>query len=188
LKVLTLQGGARKKGNTATVLSWIEAELVSQGHEVQSVTLQDKNIKGCLACGKCKETTDVPGCIQKDDAIEILDKMVAADLTLFTSPLYFWGLAGPLKSFIDRTYSLYTNYHKPDHASLVQGQRQAILVTGAGPYDNNVEPVFIAFDRLQGPHMAQKAGELFIGRCTTADELGEDIKAQAVAFASQITN
>jgi multimeric flavodoxin WrbA len=188
LKVLTLQGGARKKGNTATVLGWVETELISQGHEVESITLQDKNIKGCLACRKCKETMDVPGCIQKDDATEILDKMVAADLILFTSPLYFWGLAGPLKSLIDRTYSFYTNYHKPDHASLVQGKRQAILVTGAGPHDNNVEPVLIAFDRLQGPLISQKAGELFIGGCTTAEELGEDVKAQAVAFASQITN
>lgn len=186
MKILTLQGGARKKGNTATILGWIEEELTAAGHEVQAVTLQDKNIKGCLACMKCKEKPEVVGCIQKDDAGELLESMVGADLVLFTSPLYFWGLAGPLKSFIDRTYSLYVDYHKPGHASLVEGQRQALLVTGAGPYDNNAEPVFTAFGRLQNPHMAVNAGELFIGGCTTSDQLGDDAKNQAIEFARKI--
>jgi multimeric flavodoxin WrbA len=186
MKILTLQGGARKKGNTATILSWIEDELTTTGHELQSVTLQDKNIKGCLACMKCKDKPEVVGCVQKDDAGAILESMVEADLVLFTSPLYFWGLAGPLKSLIDRTYSLYVDYHKPGHASLVKGQKQALLVTGAGPYDNNAEPVFTAFGRLQNPHMSENAGELFIGGCTSPDQLGEDVKKKAIEFARKI--
>lgn len=186
MKILTLQGGARKKGNTATVLSWVKQELLSLGHDVTSITLQDKDIRGCLACGKCKETIDGVACIQKDDAIAILDEMVKADLVLFTSPLYFWGLAGPLKSLIDRTYSLYIDYHKPTHASLVEGQRQALLVTGGGPYENNAEPVFTAFSRLQAPHMATKSGELYIGRCSGPDQLDDSVREQAVGFARQI--
>jgi multimeric flavodoxin WrbA len=188
MNILTLQGGARKKGNTATVLSWVKDELQSLGHDIQSVTLQNKNIKGCLGCGKCKEKTDGVGCIQKDDATEILNQMVAADLVLFTSPLYFWGIAGPLKSFIDRTYSLYVNHYQPDHDSLVKGQRQALLVTGAGPYDNNAEPVFTAFGRLQDPHMAINSGELFIGSCSTPDKLSNEVKVKAVEFARKIVS
>lgn len=188
MKVLTLQGGARKKGNTATVLGWVEEELTSMGHEVESLFLQNKTIKGCLACMKCKDTVEEVGCIQKDDAIEILEKMATAELVIFTSPLYFWGLAGPLKTLIDRTYSLYINYHQPDHASLVEGQRQALLVTGGGPFDNNAEPVFTAFDRLQRPHKAIKTGELYIGGCTTPENLDSSIKEQAVAFAHNIVS
>lgn len=186
MKVLTLQGGARRKGNTATILGWVEAELKAKGHQVDSVTLQDKTIKGCLACGKCKEVPDGVGCIQKDDAIEILEKMTGADLVVFSSPLYFWGLAGPIKSFIDRTYSLYENFHQPNHASLVEGQRQALLVTGGGPFENNAEATFTAFDRLQNPHMAVKAGELFIGGCTTPENLSDEVKQKALKFAEQI--
>ena len=188
MKVLSLQGGARKKGNTATVLGWVEEELATMGHEVEAITLQDKNINGCLACGKCKEDPKIVGCIQKDDANEILQKMVEAGVVIFSSPLYFWGLAGPLKSFIDRTYSLYVDYHKPGHASLVEGQRQALLVTGAGAYENNAEPVFIAFDHLQSPHKAVKAGELYIGSCTTPENFDSFIKDQAVLFARGIVS
>ncbi len=186
MKILMLHGGARKKGNTATAAGWMEEEFISAGHEVESISLFDKDINGCLACAKCKDIPDKVGCIQKDDAAEILDKMVAADLVVFTSPLYFWGLAGPLKTFIDRTYSLYIDYHKPTHTSLVEGQRQALLVTGAGPYENNAEPVFTAFNRLQSPHKAVKAGELYLGRCTTPDNFDAATREQVLDFAREI--
>lgn len=186
MKIIMLHGGARKKGNTATVAGWVKNELSSQGHTVESIHLFDKNIKGCLACSKCKDTPDKVGCIQNDDAVEILEKMVASDLVIFTSPLYFWGLAGPLKTFIDRTYSLYVDYHKPTHDSLVEGQRQALLVTGGGPYENNADPVFFAFNRLQAPHKAVKAGELYIGKCSTPDKLSTVDQEQAIAFARDI--
>ena len=186
MKVIILLGGARRTGNTATASKWVEDELLSMGHEVESIHLFNKNIMGCLACGKCKETPDEVACVQKDDALEILEKMASSDLVVFTSPLYFWGLAGPLKTFIDRTYSLYVDYHKPTHRSLVEGQRQALLVTGGGAYENNAEPVFIAFDRLQKPHKAVKAGELFLGKCSKPENMDESVKEQVLDFAREI--
>ena len=186
MKIITLQGSPRKKGNTAKVLSWVEEELVTLGHDVESIFLNAKNLKGCLACGKCKENADIVGCIQKDDIPEILEKMTQAELVIFASPLYFWGVSAQLKAVIDRTYSLYVDYHQPGHASLVDGQRQALLVTGAGPYDNNAEAAFTAFGRLQSPHKAVNAGELFIGSCSTPDKLDGSIKDKAVAFANKI--
>lgn len=186
MKIIALQGSPRKKGNTAKVLSWIEDELLALDHDVESIFLNEKNLKGCLACGKCKEKPDTVGCIQKDDISEILEKMIKADLVIFASPLYFWGVSAPLKTVIDRTYSLYVDYHQPGHSSLVDGQRQALLVTGAGPYENNAEATFTAFGRLQSPHKALNAGELFIGLCSTPDKLGDSIKDKAVAFAHKI--
>lgn len=186
MNVLTLHGGARKKGNTVTAANVVEKELKAMGHDVESIFLFEKDIKPCLACGKCKEQPETVSCIQKDDACDILEKMAAADLVLLTSPLYFWGLAGPLKTFIDRTFSLYTDYHKPTHASLVDGQRQALLVTGGGPYENNAEPVFTAFTRLQSPHKAVKAGELYLGKCTTPEKLLEDYTDTLKQFAATL--
>ncbi len=53
MKVTVLQGSARKKGNTARVLTWVEDELVDLGHDVDNIYLHSKNLKGCLGCGKC---------------------------------------------------------------------------------------------------------------------------------------
>ncbi len=188
MKVIALQGSPRKNGNTAKVLSWVEEELTALGHDVETIFLNSKNLKGCLGCGKCKEKPDTVGCIQTDDIPEILEKMTKAELVIFASPLYFWGVTSQLKSVIDRTYSLYVDYHKPGHASLVEGQRQALLVTGGGGFDNNADATFTAFGRVQRPHKAVKAGELFIGSCSTPDALGSSVQQQAVDFARKIVS
>jgi len=187
MKIVALQGSPRPKSNTAKILSWMVEELHSLDHKVEVIQLVSKNINGCLACAKCKEEPEKIGCIQKDDASEILVRMVAADLVIFASPLYFWGVTAQMKALIDRTYSLYVNFHQPNHASLVKGQRQALLMTGGGGYDNNAEAAFTAFGRLQNPHMAVNAGELFIGACSTPEKLNATTKEKAVAFAREIT-
>jgi multimeric flavodoxin WrbA len=186
MKVLCLQGSARKNGNTARVLGWVEEELGRLGHEVTSVYLNAKDLNGCTGCARCKEVPDEVGCVQTDDIPEILVQMVHADAVVFASPLYFWGVTAQLKAVIDRTYSLYTRYHEPGHASLIEGQRHALLVTGGGPWDNNAEAAFTAFSRMQKPHKTIHAGELFVGGCTTPAALDDEAKQRAKAFAGKL--
>jgi len=81
---------------------------------------------------------------------------------------------------------LYANYHQPGHISLLEGKSTALLVTGAGPYENNAEGMIDAFRRMQKPHKSISAGELYIGRCTTPEALGKDIKQQSIDFAQKI--
>lgn len=183
MKIITLLGSARKTGNTATVLAWVEEELDSQGHTFERIYLNDKTIGGCLGCGKCKEKTDCIGCVQQDDAIGIMEKMIHADAVLFSSPVYFWGFTAQIKRLIDRNYALVTNYHQPDHASLMQGKRIGLLVTGGGPYENNAEGMFTAFDRFAGFLLADKADPLFVGGCTVPAELPESVRDKAVKLA-----
>jgi multimeric flavodoxin WrbA len=187
MNVLTLLGSARKKGNTATALGWVEEALTGMGHDVTQVYLHGKNLNGCMGCGQCKQVADAPGCVQKDDIPEILEQMTASDLIVFSSPLYFWGPSAQLKAVIDRTYSLYTRYHETDHASLLEGHREAFLMTGAGGWDNNAEGAFTAFQRMQKPHKTAYAGELFLGNCTTPADMTPSVKEKTVAFARQIT-
>lgn len=186
MKIVTLLGSARKKGNTATVLGWIEEALSQAGHDIERVTLADKTIKGCLGCAKCKEDTTAIGCVQKDDAETVLQKMIDADGIVFSSPAYFWGFTGPLKTLMDRSWSLVTGYHTPDHASLVAGKKIALLVTGGGQYENNVEPLFTAFGRLLSFYKAENGGELFVGGCTIDGSIPDDAKPKATAMAEQL--
>ena len=85
MKVISILGGPRKKGNTANVLAWVEEELNSLGHEVDRVNVVDYKVNGCLSCYRCQEMPDVPGCVQRDDAVAIFERMIAADAVLFTS-------------------------------------------------------------------------------------------------------
>lgn len=186
MKITTLQGSARRNGNTAKITSWVEEELQSKGHSVENIYLSSKNLNGCLACKKCKEKVDEIACIQNDEVIPVLEKMLGSDLIIFASPIYFWSFSSQMKTVIDRTYSLYVNYHKPDHVSLMAGKSTALLVTGAGPYENNAEGMFEAFRRMQKPHKSINAGELYIGRCSTPENLDDKIKQQCIEFAGKI--
>jgi multimeric flavodoxin WrbA len=186
MQITTLLGSAKKKGNTATVLGWVEKELESMGHDLKRIYLNNKSIQGCLGCAKCRETPDEIACVQKDDAIQIMEQMISSDGTLFTSPIYFWGFSAQIKALIDRGFSLVTNYHRPGHTSLMEGKRIGLLVTGAGVYEENAEGLFTAFDRMVAYLLARKAGELYVGQCSVPAELPQEIRQKAITLARSL--
>jgi len=188
MKVTTLLGSAKKKGNTATVLGWVEEELKSLEHNVERIYLNNKSIGGCLGCAKCREHPDEIACVQKDDAIDIMEQMISSDVVLFASPIYFWGFSAQIKSLIDRGYSLVTNYHKPGHTSLMKGKRIGLLVTGADAYEDNAEGIFTAFDRIVDFMLARKTGELYVGECSVPAELQEEVKNKALELARSLVD
>jgi multimeric flavodoxin WrbA len=75
MKIITILGSPRKKGNTAKVFSIFE-DKVEKKHEVERININQYKVGGCLECYKCKEKKDEPGCVQKDDALTIFEKMI----------------------------------------------------------------------------------------------------------------
>ena len=187
MKITSLFGGPRKKGNTATVLNWVEEELRHQGHTIERIHLASKTLSGCIGCSKCKEIPENPGCIQNDDAIDIINRMVGSDMVILASPLYYWGFTAQMKALMDRCHCLYRGVcGAASHTSFVENQRQAMIITAADPFENNAEQMLTAFQRFLVYNKARSAGELFVCNCTSPDELGSDIKQSAVAFAGQL--
>jgi len=186
MQITTLLGSAKKKGNTATVLGWVEEELQSLGHDVERIYLNNKSIGGCLGCAKCRENPDEIACVQKDDTIDIMEQMISSEVVLFASPVYFWGFSSQIKALIDRGYSLVTNYHKPGHTSLMKGKRIGLLVTGADAYEENAEGLFTAFDRIVDFLLAKKSGELYVGECSVPAELSEAVRNNALELSRSL--
>jgi len=186
MKVVTIFGGPRKKGNTATMLGWVEEELQNLGHQVDRVNTVDYQINGCLGCNRCKGFPDEPGCAQKDDAPAIFERMMAADTVLFAAPLYAWGFPAQLKSLIDRGYCLVTGTTGVDYKSLVEGKKGALLITCGGDMEGNADLIVPTFKRILAYLRMVPAGDLIVLFCTTPDQLGGEARAQAKALASQL--
>jgi multimeric flavodoxin WrbA len=89
MQVTTLSGRTKKKGNTANVLSWVAEEIKSLDNDVGRIYLNNKKISGCLGCARCRDYPDETACIQKNDAIGIMENMVSCDVALYASPVYF---------------------------------------------------------------------------------------------------
>ena len=53
MKVLLINGSARREGNTFIALSEVARQLEKHGVETEIVQLGNKPVRGCIACGQC---------------------------------------------------------------------------------------------------------------------------------------
>ena len=79
MKVLTIMGSPRKKGNTYKVTRMVEESMMKLGKvEFEYVFLKDLKLKTCLGCQACfNKGEDL--CPLKDDRIMLEEKMHKAD-------------------------------------------------------------------------------------------------------------
>ncbi|WP_020677129.1 flavodoxin family protein [Geopsychrobacter electrodiphilus] len=104
MKVLAFNGSPRREGNTCLAISLVTAELEAEGIETEVIQVGSKVIRGCTACGKCRENKDERCVLPGDDVNTWIQKMKAADGILLGSPVHFAGMSGAMKSFLDRAF------------------------------------------------------------------------------------
>ena len=187
LKAVLIHGSPRHDGNTAKITGWVEEALVALGHDVERIDLFSKKVNDCLGCLKCKNNSTQAGCVLKDDVAAIIHKMIPKDIVIYASSLYHGGFGAQMKALVDRCHSLHRGlYGTPEHTSLIEGQRQALIATTNGPFVDNAEHILTTFHRMLSSNKALSAGELIVCNCSTPDALGDDIKDQTGRFAHQL--
>lgn len=149
MNIITISGSPRINGKTAQALDLLEKELIAQGHNIERISVGDYHITGCKGCFACHTISDAPGCIVKDDASAIIDRLVVADAVIYASPLYAYDIAAQLKALVDRHNSV-CKWTQPNPFSLFKGKRVALLITCGGPDGNNTEHVQGIFDLMFG--------------------------------------
>jgi multimeric flavodoxin WrbA len=102
MKVVGINGSARKNGNTAILIRRVFAELEKEGIETELIQLAGKKIRGCTACMKCRENIDKRCSVNNDSFNKILEKMLEADGIILGSPTYFSDMTAEMKALIDR--------------------------------------------------------------------------------------
>lgn len=110
-KVLILAGSPRKGGNSDLLCDQLMRGAEEGGHTAEKIYIQDLHISPCWACYGCRGTGK---CVQKDDMEQALEKMVAADVIVLATPVYFYSMAAQLKTLIDRTLPRYTEMAHKD--------------------------------------------------------------------------
>jgi multimeric flavodoxin WrbA len=101
MKVIGVNGSARKDGNTAIMINTAFKELEKEGIKTELIQLAGKKINGCIACFKCFESKN-KRCVIKDDVNDCIAKMEDADGIILGSPTYFADCSGQMKCFMDR--------------------------------------------------------------------------------------
>ncbi|KAF1078537.1 flavodoxin family protein [Methanogenium sp. MK-MG] len=107
MNVLGISGSMQANGNTAYLVKKILKAVTEANAEAtcEFVSLGGHYITPCTGCFQCREKKACV--ITNDDWGRIAEKMVACDVLVIGTPVYYYDICGQLKNFIDRTYSLW---------------------------------------------------------------------------------
>lgn len=127
---IVILNGSPRKGNTRTLLKKIEdgiKENIIQS-KVDFIDLNDQFIKPCEACKVCAKHEGK--CKHKDDTNALMTLVTKADVIVFGTPVYWWGISSQLKLMIDKFYSWHGIKYQ------VQSKKIGIISVGGDRLDN----------------------------------------------------
>jgi multimeric flavodoxin WrbA len=104
MNVIAINGSPHKEGNTFHALSMVGQELKAAGIGFEILHIGHKMIHGCLACGKCAATKDETCAIKTDELNDWIQVLKPAEGIILGSPVYYSGIPGTMKSFLDRMF------------------------------------------------------------------------------------
>ena len=103
-RVLIVTASLRPNSNSDALAAAFAEGARTAGHTVESVSLKGKAIGFCTGCMACQKTER---CVIRDDAAALAEKVGAADVVVFATPVYYYGLSGQLKTLLDRCNPLF---------------------------------------------------------------------------------
>jgi multimeric flavodoxin WrbA len=102
MKALAISGSPREHGNTALLLERLLQPLAAAGIATELVSLAGRSVKPCTACNGCARSRDRRCVMADDDFHDIFDRMLAADILVVGSPVYFGSATPNLMALLDR--------------------------------------------------------------------------------------
>lgn len=117
MNILVISGSPRVGGNTEIMVDAFVEGAKENGNEVMVKKLSSLHVAPCKSCEYC--FTHDGACVQKDDMAEIIAAVNEADMIVFASPIYWFGMSAQTKAVIDRLYALAKKGFHPRYTALL---------------------------------------------------------------------
>ena len=104
MKIAIVNGSPRKGGNCNTAIKMMVEVFQENRIKTEVIHVGNKKIQGCMACEKCIKSRDETCSIKSDKVNEWIQVLKKADGIILVSPVYFAGVNGTMKSFLDRVF------------------------------------------------------------------------------------
>lgn len=157
-EVLVLSASARKGGNTDLLCDEFIRGAEDAGHIAEKLHVGFMQIKGCIGCGACQRNGGK--CIQRDDMAVVYEKLLSADVIVFSSPVYFYSFNAQLKAVMDRTFAI---------EQKLSDKMAYLITTGAAPHKEYMDVMMEQFRKYLGCFKNITEGGIIIG-CGTTDK------------------
>lgn len=175
MNVLVINGSPKgKKSNTYQLSTSFVAGLkeATTDISIDEIDVCKLNINFCLGCFSCWNKT--PGkCILNDDMNKVIERLLWADITIWSFPLYYYSVPSKLKTLIDRQLPMVHPFMTQDSESgshpsrYDMSNKKNVLISTCGFYTTkgNYDSVLPLFDHLLGKNNYEtifcSQGELF---------------------------
>lgn len=158
MKILIINCSPVRNGATAEIVKTVHSYFAPE-HEVQSICIDDYDIKFCLGCRSCHKTAR---CVQEDDAAKMIAQYDWADIIISVSPSYWADIPGQFKVFIDRC-TPWCNTHEP-HAAIRSGKKGYTIALRTGPCMRECNRIIESIEHFYGHLEIESGGSL--GLCS----------------------
>ena len=101
MKVLLVNGSPRRDSNTKLVLDEMIKVFHREGIETETISLGTQDVRGCIACTKCREKGK---CVFDDVVNTAADILRDCDGLVVGTPVYYASANGTVVSFMDRLF------------------------------------------------------------------------------------
>lgn len=108
-KIMIISSSLRPESNSEIMAEAFAKGARKAGHKAAMISLAGKDIKFCIGCLKCQKTQR---CVIHDDADKIVQNMKNMDALVFATPIYYYEMAGQLKTLLDRANPLFPSDYK----------------------------------------------------------------------------
>lgn len=96
---MVLEGSPNKLGSSNMLADEFIRGAQEVGHTVQVIDAAHSGIHPCTGCIHCGYKGP---CVQKNDVERFRDEILDADMMVFVTPLYYYGMSAQLKTLIHR--------------------------------------------------------------------------------------
>lgn len=158
MKIVVLTGSPRRNGNSVYLADQFIKGAQEKGHEIYRFDCAFKQVEPCRACNRCG--MDGP-CIFDDDFSELRPHLIEADMVVFATPMYYFGISAQMKRVIDRFYAIngkIKGYYK----------KAAYLMTYANTAKSDAEPMLQHYRTMMDYLGWESVGEVVASGVWTA--------------------
>lgn len=173
MKVLGIRGSPRRGGNSDQLLDWFLSSGSGED-EIDILIPSELRIHFCRGCRYCESTGS---CIMRDDATVVMEKLLAVDRVVVSTPVFFYGLPASLKALVDRMQPLWARRYILGEK--MQSKAGFLLAVGATRGERLFEGVVLSIKYFFDAFGCVYKGGLFfrgfdapkaVGECTTCQE------------------
>lgn len=167
MKILVINGSPKgSRSNTYQLTKAFlagmkeSAEEVREAVEIEEIQVSRMDIRPCLGCFSCWNKTPGTCCIQ-DDMSGVIRKLLWADVTIWSFPLYYYTVPGGLKNLIDRQLPMVLPFMVENETQIGNGShpsrydmsgKKTVVISTCGFYtaEGNYDGIRSLFDHEYG--------------------------------------